>query len=155
MFRIRSASLDDLPHILRHRRAMYFEMGCRDDDALDRMEAASERFFREAIPKGTYCEWLAETPDGRVAGGGGIVIVEWPGSFGNPTTRRGWILNVYTEPEFRRQGVAQQIMEAILTWCRSEGFVFVALHASEFGKPLYERMGFTPTNEMRLRLSSP
>jgi GNAT superfamily N-acetyltransferase len=43
-------------------------------------------------------------------------------------------------------------METIVEWCRAEGFGYVSLHASKFGRRLYERMGFEATNEMRLYL---
>ena len=44
------------------------------------------------------------------------------------------------------------MMEALLGWCRGQGFRSVALHASEEGRPLYEKLGFHHTNEMRLKL---
>jgi hypothetical protein len=43
-------------------------------------------------------------------------------------------------------------METVIAWCRSQGFVSVALHASRDGRPLYEALGFEPGNEMRLPL---
>ena len=61
------------------------------------------------------------------------------------------ILNVYTEPEFRRQGVARRIMETILHWIRARGLRSAHLHASDEGRVLYEKLGFVATNEMRLR----
>ena len=59
---------------------------------------------------------------------------------------------MYTEPEYRKRGIARRIMNAILECCRAEGFHSVSLHASEFGRPLYVSMGFELTNEMRLKL---
>jgi GNAT superfamily N-acetyltransferase len=152
--RIRPASVDDLRHILHHRRAMFSDIGHQDEAILDQMEGTTETFLRESMPKGAYRGWLAETAGGLIVGGGGIAIVPWPGSPDDPAPRRGWILNIYTEPEFRRRGIAKQVMETIIAWCRAEGFLAVNLHASEFGRPLYESMGFRTTNEMRLYLSS-
>ena len=150
--RIRPANLNDVPHILYHRRAMFSEMGCRDEPLLDRMEEATEQYLREALPSGIYRAWMAETEGGRVVSGGGIAIVPWPGSPDFPAPRRGWILGFYTEPEFRRLGIARRIMETIVAWCRGEAFGYVSLHASVDGRQLYEKMGFNPTNEMRLYL---
>ncbi|HMC62523.1 MAG TPA: GNAT family N-acetyltransferase, partial [Candidatus Solibacter sp.] len=112
----------------------------------------SEAFLRRALVDGTYRGWLAVAAGGRVVAGGGVAIVPWPGSPADPAPRRGWIQNVYTEPGFRHRGIARRIMEAIVNWCRAEGFRAVSLHASPFGRPLYESMGFQPTNEMRLNL---
>ena len=150
--RLRAASMADLPCLLHQRRAMFEDMGNRDPTVLDRMQEASERYFRESMPDGAYRAWLVETSEGQVVGGGGIAIVRWPGSPDFPEPRRGWILNIYTEPEFRHQGIAKRVVETILAWCRSEGFAYVSLHASKFGRGLYEQLGFAPTNEMRLHL---
>lgn len=144
--------MDDIPHILHQRRAMFSEMGNKDEVLLNRMQEASEKYLRDAMPSGIYRAWMAETEGGMVVSGGGIAIVPWPGSPDFPMPRRGWILGIYTDPEFRRLGIARQIMDTIIEWCRSEGFGYVSLHASKFGRPLYEGMGFHPTNEMRLYL---
>ena len=149
---IREAGIDDVPHILHHRRSMFWDMGNHDEDAHRRMLVAAEAFLRDAMPRGGYRAWMAETPDGRVVAGAGITILAWPASPDDPAPRRGWIQNVYTEIEFRRQGLARRLMETAIEWCRAEGFVTVSLHASVFGRPLYEDMGFVQTNEMRLRL---
>ena len=151
-FRIRDARVDDVPVILHHRRSMFWDMGHHDEERHRLMLAHSEAFLRDAIPRGAYRGWLAETPDGRVAAGTGIAILPWPGSPEDPSPRRGWVQNVYTEPEFRRHGLARRLMETAIEWCRAEGFVNIALHASVFGRPLYENLGFVQTNEMRLRL---
>jgi GNAT superfamily N-acetyltransferase len=149
---IRKANLDDLKHILHHRRAMFEEMGFRDAAVLNQMEESSRMYFSEALRTGSYKAWLAEAPNGRIVAGGGIVIADWPGYPGENHAKRAWILNMYTAPEARRHGVAKQILEIMLDWCRSEGFSAVSLHASSTGRPLYEAAGFQSTNEMRLTL---
>jgi GNAT superfamily N-acetyltransferase len=63
--------------------------------------------------------------------------------------RHAIVLNVWTEPRWRRQGVAESLMEAVLGWARAERLDRLVLHASEAGRPLYERLGFVRTNEMR------
>jgi GNAT superfamily N-acetyltransferase len=147
---IRPATLEDADLILHHRTAMFSDMGCGDAARLALMRVSSEAFLRRALVDGTYRGWLAAAADGRVVAGGGVAIVPWSGSPDDPAPRRGWIQNVYTEPEFRHRGLARQIMETIVAWCRAEGFQAVSLHASTFGRPLYESMGFRQTNEMRL-----
>jgi GNAT superfamily N-acetyltransferase len=149
---IRPASLADLPHILRHRRAMFRDMGRGTEHELDEMVVLGEAFLRAALPSGAYRGWLAETADHQIAAGAGITILSWLGGPGDPTGRRAWVQNVYTEPEFRRLGVARQLMDTIVDWCRTAELHSVWLHASDFGRPLYESMGFLPTNEMRLLL---
>jgi len=150
--KIRRACAEDLKHILHHRVAMFEEMGFREAAVLGQVEAASRKYFAEALWAQTYLGWIAEDSGGQVVGGGGIVVAAWPGFPGENQTKRAWILNMYTEPRVRRRGVARELMKAMTEWCRSEGYGSVSLHASEVGRPLYESMGFQPTNEMRLEL---
>jgi ribosomal protein S18 acetylase RimI-like enzyme len=60
------------------------------------------------------------------------------------------VLNVYVEPAWRRRGVADALMRAVLDALAARGIQRVVLHASDEGRRLYERLGFVPTNEMRL-----
>lgn len=150
--RIREATLDDLAHIVHHRARMFADMGVYGPEQFAELAPVSEQYFRAAIADGTYRGWLAETEDGRVIAGGGIVIAFWPGYPHSSRPRRAWILNMYTEPEVRRRGIARRLMQTMLDWCRAEGFPSVSLHASNEGRFLYESLGFKATNEMRLDL---
>jgi GNAT superfamily N-acetyltransferase len=150
--RIRAAGIEDLRHILHHRRAMFEEIGFRDAAVLDRVDRFSREYFEEALPAGAYKAWIAEDANRRVLGGGGIVISPWPGYPGENHAKRVWILNMYTEPEARRHGIAKRLVQAMIDWCRKEGFSAVSLHASDAGRPLYASLGFQPTNEMTLQL---
>lgn len=150
--KVRRAYVEDLKHILHHRLAMFEEMGFREATVLDRVEAVSREYFTVALRAETYLGWMAEDSNGDVVGGGGIVIAEWPGFPGEKQAKRAWILNMYTEPKARRRGVANRLMQTMVEWCRDEGYLSVSLHASEAGRPLYEGMGFQPTNEMSLKL---
>jgi len=149
---IREATARDLTHILGHRRSMFEAMGERDTASLEAMQTASESYFRSALENGTYCGWLAEESEGQAVGGGGIVISAWPAMPRAPQARRATILNMYTDPAYRRRGIARRLMETMVEWLIAQGFCEVSLHASDFGRPLYEQLGFRPTNEMRLAL---
>ncbi len=149
---IREAGVEDLKHILHHRRAMFEEMGFQDTAVLDGVESLSREYFSKALRIGRYRGWIAEGLNGQIVGGGGIVIADWPGYPGENHAERAWILNMYTEPGARRRGVAKRLLEAMIEWCCTKGFRAVSLHASSAGRPLYETMGFQQTNEMMLKL---
>lgn len=151
-FAIRAATFDDIPVLLRHRRMMWWDMGRHDEEVLSLMEAAAREYFVDAVPKGTYRAFLALNDTGSVVGGGGIVISPWPGVFRQRAPQRAMILNVYVERDYRRRGVAKSLMETMIAWCREQKFAVIGLHATEEGRPLYEKLGFRPTNEMRLDL---
>src|ERR1035438_1830461 len=108
-------------------------------------------FLARALADGSYHHWLALPMSGGVAGGGGVMLGPWPANPKDACTERAVILNVYTEPEFRKQGIARQVMLAILAWVKQQGLRAVNLHASDEGRSLYEQLGFETTNEMRLK----
>jgi GNAT superfamily N-acetyltransferase len=151
-FAIRAATLADIPILIRHRRMMWWDMGRRDETALQWMDAAAHEYFSEAVADGSYRGFLAANEAGDILGGGGIVISPWPGSFHQRAPRRAMILNMYVEREYRRRGIAKALMETMIAWCREQEFARVGLHASDEGRPLYEKLGFKPTNEMNLDL---
>jgi len=150
---IRLATVEDVPIIVHHRRAMFTDMGHTDPAGLDAMCESFAPYLVRAIAEGTYRGWLAQTGDGRVVAGGGLIVHEWPSRPVIPAKPcRAYILNLYTKPEYRGRGIARRIVTEIIEWCRTQGLSSVSLHASTAGRHLYETMGFEPTNEMRLRL---
>jgi GNAT superfamily N-acetyltransferase len=148
---IREATPDDLALIIHQRRSMFIDMGYTNPALLDAMAATSGPFIKNGLQEGFYRGWLVEL-GGQVVAGGGLMILGHPSSPRDPSPRRAWILNMYTEPAYRGRGLAKSIVETITAWCREQGFAWVSLHASEAGRHLYENLGFKPTNEMRLEL---
>lgn len=149
---IRAAAVEDVPTLIRHRRMMWWDMGRRDERALQVMEQAAREYFSAAVADVSYRGYLAVNDSEEIVGGGGIVISAWPGILSQRQPRRAMILNMYVEKPYRRQGIARALMETMIVCCRSEGFLHVGLHASDEGRGLYEQLGFQPTNEMRLDL---
>lgn len=151
-YSIRPATIADIPHIVSHREHMFRDMGI--PAAFEGMSAATETWLRHALPSKTYRGWMAVSPDGAVAAGGGMIVIPWPPGPMTMDPRCGFIFNVFTEPAHRKQGLARRLMDAIHEWCRSEGIERVVLNASAFGRPLYESMGYVVTGEpmMRMRL---
>ena len=149
---IRAATIDDIPTLIHHRRMMWWDMGRHDEAVLELMDTAAKEYFAEAIPRGNYRGFLAVNLKNEVVGGAGVVVSPWPGIFHQRAPQRAMILNMYVEREYRRRGIAKSLMEAMIAWCREAQFANVGLHASDEGRPLYEKLGFRATNEMRLDL---
>jgi GNAT superfamily N-acetyltransferase len=149
---IREAQPTESAIILHHRRSMFRDMGEGTVEELDRMVAAASPWLARALAGGAYYHWFAVNEAGRVMGGGGVLLSPWPANPKDPRNERAIILNVYTEPEFRKRGIARQVVLTILDWTRRRGLRTVNLHASDEGRYLYEKLGFEATNEMRLKL---
>ena len=150
-FAVRRASADDIDTLVAHRRAMFVDMGYRDHAALDSMAAKCHTWLLTKMDGGEYLAWLASAPDGPIVAGTGLWLMDWPPHMIG-SGPRGNILNVYTAVEFRRRGLAAELMKAAMQWCRANGVDVVVLHASPDGRRLYESMGFAGTNEMRLKV---
>jgi GNAT superfamily N-acetyltransferase len=151
---IRQATLDDITELLRHRRGMYEDMGYNDTETLSAMVSTCKPYLATALANGTLHGWLACAGE-KVVAGGIVLVSPWPSHPYDGQCRRATILNIYTDPPFRRLGIARRLMQTMIDWCRKEGFARVDLHASNKGRPLYESLGFEPTNEMRLELRRP
>lgn len=150
-FLIRPASAADIPLLVEMRLAQMQSMDRHDKAQLADLSAASETYFRAHLPDGSFCAWLVEV-DGVIAACGGLVIRQAPPTYHNLSGREGYIMGMYTRPEFRRRGLATAIMNIILDTLRAEGIPRATLRASLEGRPLYEKLGFEPTSEMRLKL---
>ena len=148
---IRPATSVDIPEILRQRRRMYEDMHDTDANALDSMVRSSSDYLTRALDDGSFHAWLA-FDESRAVAGGAVIVSPWLAHPYDLGCRRATILNVYTNPAYRRRGIARQLMQAMIAWCKSGGFASVTLHASDDGRHLYESLGFESSNEMRLKL---
>lgn len=63
--------------------------------------------------------------------------------------REAIVLNVFTERAWRRKGIARLLMQHVLDWASGADIDRLVLHASGEGRPLYARIGFVPSGEMR------
>jgi len=151
--RLRSATPDDIETVLHHRCAMFRDMRLADEAAIAAARKASEPFFLRGLKDGSYRGFLLETVDGTIVAGGGVVLLEYQPGPRDPSPRRPMVVNVYTEPAWRRRGLARRLMDAMLAWTREAGYANLFLHASDQGRGLYESLGFVPTNEMRVSLN--
>ena len=155
-FSIRKGNLSDFPIISAHRVGMFRDMGVLDPNRESELIQATSDYLQKAIPDGEYLAWLAESTDSRkVIGGAGVQLRRIlpradAGTQGLELGPEAIVLNVYVEPPWRRKGVAEALMRRLLGEVSARGIRRVVLHASPDGRQLYERLGFEPTNEMRL-----
>lgn len=145
-YTIRPATLADTGTIARHRRAMFEDIGVAGD--LDLVERAFAGWLPARLDQ-SYFHWLAER-DGQPVGSAGVLLLDWPPSPRDPRGGLGFIYNVYVEPAHRRRGLARATLLVLHQWARRRGLGALALHASADGQPLYETLGYLPTNEMRI-----
>lgn len=153
MYDIRPATREDAAIIAVQRRRMFLAMGRPDDANMQAMLTSFLPWVRDAISSGKYLGMLATSVD-QVAAGAGMLLLDSAPHFNDQNTTRAYILSVYTELEHRRQGLARQLIQALLEEAKLRGIRSVSLHAADEGRALYQELGFQTSNEMRLLLES-
>lgn len=144
---IRRATVDDTQAIVRHRNLMFADMGSGTSESRAIADGHFDTWLRPRLISEEYIGWVACDGDEIVAGLG-LWIMDWLPAPDGVTFVRPYVCNVYTENSHRKQGIAHELVKVMLDYCRGCGYKKVLLHASVFGKPIYEELGFIPTNEM-------
>lgn len=154
-FQVRRATAQDADIIAWHRARMFQDMGNVSGNAFEILRTKARTQLKEWIDDGDYVGWLA-TPSDKpemVIGGAGVQLQPiLPRPLDVSTIgkgRQGTIVNVFTEPQWRRRGIAGLLIREIISWSRNEHLDRLALHASDEGRSIYQRLGFIASNEMR------
>ena len=151
MLTTRRAEEKDGAIIAEQRRQMFADAGFANGAAMTEMVAAFERWVSPRLGDGTYLGWLVEDT-GDIVGGAGLWLMDFPPHWMDAQPVRAYLLNFYTAPTHRGQGIAGMLLKLVLAETRRRGIKVATLHASPFGKPIYEKNGFLDTNEMMLRI---
>ncbi len=147
---VRKARLKDLNTLVHQRRAMWIDLGIKGNALHDKADKAYKRWAEPRLRNHQMMAWIVETKSGRIAGGGCLWLQPIQPSPHKPDTLQPYLLSMYTEPSFRRLGVASMIVNKAIEWCRKNRYSRLRLHASEIGRNVYRKLGFKRTWEMRL-----
>src|SRR5437762_10813585 len=160
-FQIRCATVADLELISWHRARMFQDMSELPADLFESFRIQSRDALRQMFELKNYFGWLAspENEPERIVAGAGVQLREVPphpqtnanGKIDIVSGRQAIIQNVFTEPEWRRRGLAALLIKRIIDRTRQQGIESLVLHASDDGRAVYERLGFIATTEMRFR----
>lgn len=93
------------------------------------------------MANGTFVSWLALEND-KIIGTSGMSFVEKPPYFGCPNGRVGLLSSMYTEPSYRRKGIAKELLTRVINEARLYGCGTVQITASDKGRLLYTDFGF-------------
>jgi GNAT superfamily N-acetyltransferase len=150
---LRRATPDDAPTITAQRHQMFADNELATEAAYNVMDIAFEPWVRERLADGRYVGLFLEE-EGELLAACGIFFGDFPPHFLDPNPIRAYLLNFYTAPEARGRGLATQLLQHAVDECRKANVRVITLHASKFGRPIYEKFGFTQNNEMILKPSS-
>jgi GNAT superfamily N-acetyltransferase len=154
MYETRVATVADAETIAEHRYQMFLSSGQTTPEDTATLRERFTTWVRPRLSDGSYVGWMVEA-EGRVIAGAGLWLMDFPPHFLHPDDAvRAYLLNFYVEDAFRGHGLAGKLLQTSVDEARRRGAKVVTLHASKFGKPIYERFGFTQTNEMMLRFAA-
>lgn len=134
----RLASREDMGILIDLRKLLLIEEGQVISSNIDE---ELKVFFENQFSSGQLVQWLIEDK-GAVLATGGIQFIAFPPSYSNPTGIRGYILNMYTSPKSRGQGLAKQLVERLLAEAQERNVHHIFLLSSPMGKPVYKKIGF-------------
>jgi len=151
--RIRLATRADIPALSALRVALFLELGAVVPSEAGQFLQACHGGFEAMYDASSGIAWVAETDDGALVGGLTLLFFARLPSPQNHAGVEGYVVGVYTEPEWRGRGVATALMSASLEAARQRGLARIRLHATEKGRRVYASQGFRLRNdEMELVL---
>ena len=113
---------------------------------------ALQDYYNRHMSDGTFVSWLAMDGD-RIVGTSGMSFVEKPPYFGCPSGKMGLLSSMFTDPEYRRKGIAKGLLSRVVEEARAYGCGTVQITASDMGVLLYTDFGFVKNgNFMQLKL---
>jgi len=141
---IRRATAADAGTLARCRLELFRELDAHAGSGIGAtFEDACSATLSQFLLAGTCVAWLVEVP-GADAPIGSLAMLIFPRLPSPPNLRaiEGYILNVYVAPAERHHGIATALTHAAIEHARREKFARLRLHASPFGRAVYERAGF-------------
>ena len=118
----------------------YISEGRKVPEGVD-LEDALFDFYHRHMADGTFVSWLAMDGD-KIIGTSGMSFVEKPPYFTCPTGRLGLLSSMYTDPDYRRMGIAKELLHRVVEEARAYGCGAVHITASNMGVKLYTAYGF-------------
>lgn len=147
-FEVSLAKVENTEILVKHRLGMFNDMYPELRKETETSKEQTYEWINQMLSENKLVGFIVRTDAGQAVGSGCLWIKkEQP----NPTRSRleaPYLMSMYTEPGFRKKGVARLIVKTAIAWCKEHGYDRITLHATDMGKPLYEAFGFKATNEM-------
>lgn len=130
---------------------MWIDNGRTDADFIENWPSETIAFMTDSERESSGRAFVADY-DGQVLGAAQCLISRklYPQALKPDVRMDGYIWGVYVERSRRRNGLATRLTEHCIAYLKEIGCTRIILHASPGGQPVYAKLGFNPTNEMRL-----
>lgn len=151
IYEYKKATIEDIEELVRTRITVLRAANKLSDDVdMSEVEKESYEYYKYALENGGHIAYLVYD-NGKFIGAGGVSFYRVMPTYHNPSGRKAYIMNMYTAPEYRRQGVAYRTLDLLVKESKKQGILQIALEATDMGRLLYEKYGFVQMeNEMEL-----
>ena len=151
-YEYKKATIVDIDELIRTRIIVLRAANNLSDDVdMSVVEKESYEYYKRALETGEHIAYLVYDKENFI-GAGGVSFYQVMPTYHNPTGRKAYIMNMYTAPEYRRQGIAINTLDLLVKDARKQGVTQIALEATDMGRPLYEKYGFVKMeDEMELQ----
>jgi hypothetical protein len=148
----RRATISDIETLIDYRIIFLTETyGTQTPELISVLKNSLRQYFIASMGNDSFISWIAEY-DNKSVGFGGMVIREQPGNFNIPYGRTGYILNMFTVRDFRRNGICSTIIQKFIDEAKQRKLDRVELFASKDGEPIYRQLGFQDPHEKALEI---
>lgn len=138
----RRATPGDIDELVRTRITVLRAANKLSDDAdMSALERETFAYYRRALESGEHIAYLVYD-SGTFIGAGGVSFYQVMPTYHNPSGKKAYIMNMYTAPEYRRQGIALHTLDLLVKDAKEQGVSHISLEATDMGRPLYEKYGF-------------
>ena len=150
-FEYKRATMEDIDELVRTRIIVLRAANKLSDDVdMSVVEEESYAYYRRALETREHIAYLVYDNETFI-GAGGVSFYQVMPTYHNSTGKKAYIMNMYTAPEYRRQGIAIHTLDLLVNDAREQGVSQIALEATDMGRPLYEKYGFVKMeDEMEL-----
>ena len=111
-----------------------------DDTDMSEVERESYNYYQKALCDGSHIAYLVFDEE-RFVGAGGVSFFQVMPTYHNPSGNKAYIMNMYTNPEYRRKGIAIKTLDMLIKDAKNKGVTAISLEATDMGRPLYEKYG--------------
>lgn len=121
-----------------------------DSVDMSQVRQQSYEYYNKALLNGDHIAYLVLDED-QFVGAGGVSFYQVMPTYHNPSGKKAYIMNMYTSPDYRRQGIAIKTLDLLVQDAKAKGIKNISLEATAMGRPLYEHYGFVAMkDEMEL-----
>lgn len=138
---LRKADTKDLEALIANRMEFVRMMNDMGNPIPENFDENNYKYMKEHISDDSMVVWIA-IDQGKIVASAMVCYYQLLPTLSNQTGKTGYIMNVFTHTDYRKQGLASALVNKVIEDAKEKNVGRLLLHASDMGKPVYEKLGF-------------